>query len=758
MDRELTFRSALLIYAVLFFALIHPFWMFGEVVAPYPLAAETGPPRTPSVYIENGKFFDYWHFFIPEIQAHMQAPRSGWLALWTSSNELGRPLYHGGFSGAYFPMWVLANITDNPARLLTLTSLGLCFLAGLFLMLLCKELSLAPLAGLIAGGSVAAAPLMMYWLTFPMFLAVVCWSAGALYALTRMARRIDLPGGAVLAFSCYSLMMTAFPQSVVFHAYVLTGYLLWALQRCRKSAGTAAAIRYLGAVAVSGVGGILLAAPNILDIAGTASRSSRLAADTSFFMAMLPTIDSIATLMRTFSTGTFPELIANPVSPSFPLPYDGMSITPVILFLALFSLLRCPRETWGWWLAIVIVCVFAFVHPLYAFGVRHLGFNLSSDNPLDTLLLPLAIISAYGVNALTAQSPFRTGAVKLSILGTTVSLIAVLCFYWTDGMNIRWDIAAAMLAVILLLAGCLVGSLRPFALIAALVLTGACTAFPLMLRRPVTDLIQNSDLVKRVIAATPAGTRIALIAPGADVLLPNANSIFGIASVHSYDSLSSRRYQALLRELGGETEQYGRWNSMIAPDFGSHIFWMSNIGLVISPTPILHPNLERFGVEGTLQLYRVRDSMGCCLQSPTATNAGPDGISSTTREGVRPVKTTDQGDLLEFEVHNYPDTESVLTLSQQYHNDWRASVRTASGWQVARTVPVNGVFQGVVIPAKSQLIRLQFMPFIRFAWIAHVVWVIVILVAVPGRYRQRRLPGWPAGRHTGCSSTGFTGR
>jgi hypothetical protein len=740
MDRKLTFRSALLIYAALFFALIHPFWMFGEVVAPYPLVAETGPPRTPSAYIENGKFFDYWHFFIPEVQSHVQAPRSGWLALWTSDNEFGRPLYHGGFSGAYSPMWVLAAITDNPARLLTLASLGLCFLAGLFLMLLCKELSLTPLAGLIAGGSVAAAPQMMYWLTFPMFLAAVCWSAGVLYALTRMARRIDLPGGAVLAFSCYSLMMAAFPQSVVFHAYLLTGYLVWAFRRRRKSAGTAAAIRYLAAVGVFGVAGILLSAPNILDIAGTASRSARIAADMSFFTATLPTIDSIAALMRTFAIGTFPEIIANPVSPSFPLPYDGLSITPVILFLALFSLLRCPRETWGWWLAIVVVCAFAFVHPLYAFGVRHLGFNLSRDNLLGALILPLAIISAYGVNALTAQSPFRTGAVKLSILGTAVSFIAVLCFYWTAGMTIRWDIAAAMLAMILLLAGCLVGSLRPIALIAALVLAGACTAFPLMLRQPVTGLIQNSDLVKRVVAATPAGTRIALVAPGADVLLPNSNSIFGVASVHSYDSLSSHRYQGLLRELGGQTEQYGRWNSMIAPDFDSHIFWMSNIGLVISPTSILHPNLERFGVEGTLQFYRVRDSMGCCLQSPTATKAGPGSISSTTREGIRPVKTRDQGDALEFEVQNYPDTESVLTLSQQYHDDWRASVRTASGWQVARTVPVNGVFQGVVIPATSELVRLQFMPFVRFAWIAHVFWVIVILMAVLGRYRHRRRP------------------
>ena len=355
-------------------------------------------------------------------------------------------------------------------------------------------------------------------------------------------------------------------------------------------------------------------------------------------------------------------------------------------------------------------------------------------------MLPLAMVSAYGVNAMAAQSPFRAAAIKLSILGTAVSFIAVLCFYRSAGMTIRWDIAAAMLAVILLLAGCLAGSLRSFALIAALALTGACTAFPQMLRRPATDLIRNSDLVRQVIAATPAGTRIALIAPGADALLPNSNSLLGVASVHSYDSLSSHRYQALLRELGGETEQYGRWNSMIAPDFGSHVFWMSNIGLVISPTPILHPNLESVGVKGALRLYRVRDSMGCCLQSPIAVNAGPGGISSTSREGIRPVKTSDQGDALEFEVHNYPDTGSVLTLSEQYHDDWRASVRTASGWQAARTVPVNGAFQGVVIPAASDLVRLQFMPYVRFAWIAHVFWVVVILMAVVGRYRRRRCP------------------
>jgi hypothetical protein len=58
---------------------------------------------------------------------------------------------------------------------------------------------------------------------------------------------------------------------------------------------------------------------------------------------------------------------------------------------------------------------------------------------------------------------------------------------------------------------------------------------------------------------------------------------------------------------------------------------------------------------------------------------------------------------------------------------------------VAHTVPVDGVFQGVVIPANSERVRLEFMPFVRFAWIAHVFWIIVILMAVLGRYRLRRL-------------------
>ncbi len=751
-----SFRNALAIYTVLFFALIHPFWLFGEVIVPYRLTSEIGTPHlAPSTNIENTKFSDYWYGFIPEIREHLQLRRSGWLALWTNQTELGRPLFHGCFSPAYAPTRLLLNITDSPHWVLTLLSLGTCFLAGLFVLLLCKELALQPVAGLVAGGSVAAAPLMMYWLTFPMFLSVVCWSAGLLYALTRMARKVDLIRCAVLAFSSYSLLMTAYQQAIVFEAYVLTGFLSWLVYRRRQSMGTASAIRYLSAVAASGVTGIVLALPTYVDLAAAAANSSRMAPDISFFLETLPTIDSFMALIRMVALGTFPELTENPVSPSFPFFYDGLSITPLILFLAFFSLLRCWRETWGWWLAIVLVCAFAFIHPLYAFAVRYMGFNLSRGTPLGTIMLPLTIISAYGVNALAVQFRFRAATVGLAIAGTLACFAVALCFYWTAPVGIRWGAVLATLVVAGLLTRQL-STFRPASLIAALAVVGAYVSFPLMLRQPAAALRVTSPVVEKAIESIVPGSRFAMAAPRSRVLPPNMNEIFDLASVHSYDSLSSRRYQTLIRGLGGVTETYGRSNGMISPDYDSQLFWMSNISLMISPDPLSHPNLKHIGDEGPLHFYQTVNRMGCCLQVDRSDRIDADGVELRDREGFKidlPTQTGQDGDLLEFEVKARPG--SLLVLSQQYHSQWRAFVRTSAGWVAAATVPVNGAFQGVVLPAEARTVRLQFLPFVRFAWLAHVFWAIVLVILAVQAMSSYLMPGRASPKDTQGRSSMF---
>jgi hypothetical protein len=725
-----TNRNALLIYTFLFFALIHPFWLFGEIIAPYQLVSEIrGPEVSDSARIQNIKFADYWHAYIPEIRDQLQAPRSGWLALWTSPNELGRPILHGCFSAAYASTWLLLKITDSPFRLLTVLSLGTCFLTGLFVLLLCREMLLQPVAGLIAGASVAASPLMLYWLTFPMFPSVICWSAGLLYAMTRLAKNVDIIGCAVLAFSSYSLLMTAYQQAIVFQAYVLTGYLLWLVYRRWQSMGTASSARYLGIVVASGVTGILLALPGYVDLADAAANSSRAAPDVSFFLSALPTIDSVAALIRLLSISTFPEITENPVSPAYPLPYNGLSITPLILFLAFFGLLRCFRETWGWWLAIVLICAFTFIHPLYAFAVRYMAFNLSRGAPLGTIILPLTIVAAHSVNAMAARFRSRTTAVTLAIFATVACFAVAFGFYWTAGLSIRWNIVLATLVVICLLA-LQVTSFRPACLIAALAVVGAYISFPLMLRQPAAQPVP-SPVVDRIIAATGSGSRFAIAAPGPGVLPPNLNDIFDVASIHSYDSLSSRRYQALIRDLGGETQTYGRLNTMISPDYDSQTFWMSNIGLMISPKTLSHPNLEDIGADGEFHFYRTLDRMGCCLQIALSAQVNADRIEILDRKAAqttRPLKTRDEGDLLEFEVRG--GQSSILVLSQQYHRHWQALARTPSGWVEAPTLPVNGAFQGIRLPAETQTVRLQFLPFVRFAWIAHVFWAFALLILV----------------------------
>ena len=94
----------------------------------------------------------------------------------------------------------------------------------------------------------------------------------------------------------------------------------------------------------------------------------------------------------------------------------------------------------------------------------------------------------------------------------------------------------------------------------------------------------------------------------------------------------------------------------------------------------------------------------------------------------------DQGDLLEFDMQG--GQASLLILSQKFHRDWHAQALTSAGWTQAKSVSVNGVFQGVLLPEGTQKLQLEFKPFVRFAWIAHVFWLLVLMVCSFQRLRR----------------------
>jgi hypothetical protein len=726
-----SFRTAFFLYTLLFAVLTAPYWGLGEVVAPYRQFSELAmADHTGAQQIENRKFADFGNGYIPEVNEHLKGSRSGWLTLWINQNELGRPVYQiSGFSPAYLLSWVITHLTDNPWRFITLLSLFTCYLGGAFVLGFSRETGLAPLAGLVAGGSLAASPPLLYWLTFPMFPAIWCWAAGALWGVTRLARKPDLLGWSLLAFSVYSLLMTAYPQPVVFHAYILTGYGLCLAYRKQQATGWAETGRFLMLSASAVVLGAAMSLPVYLDLAHLSAESARVASDASFFTAVLPKLASFADAVRFFVVSTTPEIFGNPITATYPFPYDGLSITPLVVFLALVGLLAAFRQTWGWWLTIVVLCLLAFVHPLYVLGVKYFGFNLSRSTPIGSIMLPLIIITAYGVDAMVRRSLAHRERSRMVLMATagTLAVVAVgLGFGLSLDMALRWRMVMAMLCAV----GLLAAQYRrphPGWLFAALTIVGAMISFPLMLRQDPARVATTSPLVEKVRANLPAGSRFAVAAPGLPVLPPNLNASLGLPSVHSYNSLSSRRYHTLIKALGGEVQTYGRWNGMVAPDYDSTMFWMSNIGLVLSPTKLVHGNLEYLGEEAGVHLHKVSSRMGDSLQIPVPEPLGTDEVPAVDPRrtpGHQPTKSQDLGDALEFVVK--PGSPSILVLSQKFHRDWRAQVYGRSCWVPAKTVVVNGVFQGVLLPEGTERVRLEFKPFARFAWVAHGFWLVLL--------------------------------
>ncbi len=299
------YKSVVALYFVFILGLLSPY-ISGEVIVPYLQEIDIGAAAKINVHqkrYENRKFSDYVIQYIPQITENIMAKRSGFLPLWTDNNELGRPMFHlSGFSQAYFPSWFIGIFTHNPWRFITILSLFTCFFTGIFTIFFCREVGIKPLAGLIAGTSLGTSPLFMYWLTFPMFMAGWCWSMGALWGITRLARRPDLLGWGALAFSSYSLLMTAYPQAIVHQSYLLVGYSFY-LVYCKYLSSPIKIFSFLVIIMSALIFGVILALPVYADLATIFSESARRAPDISFFTSVFPKLSSISEVVRFFVLG-----------------------------------------------------------------------------------------------------------------------------------------------------------------------------------------------------------------------------------------------------------------------------------------------------------------------------------------------------------------------------------------------------------------------------------------------------------------------
>jgi len=398
---------------------------------------------------------------------------------------------------------------------------------------------------------------------------------------------------------------------------------------------------------------------------------------------------------------------------------------------AVFGLWVSWRRDRYWLVVIAVLCAVALIPAAHYFAFSYLGFNLSKSSPVAFLKYPLVVLVLYGADAVV-RTVRRSQSRSLNIAAACAGLLSVGGSLWA-GQTLSYDIvwlnvliAAMLMSVVWLQLLLPVRGLLWAGILVSIMLY----SYPMLLWQPTTIRTVDDAYYERIRRHIPAGALTAVVPGNIPFVGNNFNAFVDIPSIHTYNSLSSQRYQQFITTMGGEFTNYGRRNASINPDFAGLPFWMSNIGLVVTPTELRSPVLQKVdslpgkNPEQMFFLYAVSQRMGRAIvvaqPAMPATQQSVE-ISDPRPSGYQiPDITENAGDRMTFSVS--VNQSSLLVVSQKYHPQWVAEVYDGQRWVERPVIMVNGLFQGVALTPEVTTVRLSFRPYATWMWVVHLFW------------------------------------
>jgi hypothetical protein len=714
----MSYRFVFLLLMGMFVLYFSRILFLGEVIFPHNNAVEAGAvSEERDAYRSNRKFSDESSFFIPELTNNLSSNRKAWLNTWNPHVELGRPALHGGLSRAFALTNLLSYFTSNPFVLYTALVLLTVGLTVGFLLLFLRSLGLHPAACGCAVLGLGFTTMISYWLCFVMFLSAICWPICLLWLITEFTRKRSWPVALGLAFATYCLLVSGYPQVTILSAYMIGAYAL--LKIVQMPGARREKLRTMLAMLGCAGAGVLASLPVYLDLLVIAKDSARLGdVRDSFFLGVLPpcrNLQQVASFLMTLFDWSW---LGNAIDPKYPLDFNGVSFTPVYGSLIWLSFLLKNRPPLWLWQLFVLACLAATIFPtVYLFAVHHLGFGLSPIQLLGGGIIPGFVLSAFTVDAI-----FR-GELRLTIrsaawlLAPVVVEGATALLVWR-----RLPIHAGAVWVTLLLVAALLGATywrSVPAFLGLAVLSVLLYGRPLILSRQPSTIHLTSSLIDAIKAVTQGGSRFAIGDSTIKAELPpNEEVLFGLTSINSYDSLSSRRYQELVHKWSpSRALSYGRHFKFLDMEsvLADPAFPLSNVKVVLSKRS---PETERLKLAAEVNEIKVYQPV-----------AAPINLLQTSRYSFSSARgavidpSIDQqilashcvkflNDFQQIELTPSPG-ETLLFVSQQYHPAWRA----ASGKQPLTTVVVNKFYEGVIVPPHTSQVELSFRPFVLWSWL-----------------------------------------
>jgi hypothetical protein len=341
-------------------------------------------------------------------------------------------------------------------------------------------------------------------------------------------------------------------------------------------------------------------------------------------------------------------------------------------------------------------------------------FSLSRFHPLAGAFVPTILLAAF-----TADALLRTNARRRVVWALPLPFIA-LVFYGAFVSKTSVDTLFATQSVLFLLGSMAFIAFRKRAILVALAVASiGLYSVRMPLTRPVEDILTTSPLVEMIRQGTPPGMRIAWVAKNETIPIPpNQEALLGLRSIHTYNSLSSKKYQNWVQRLSTKgTRTLGRlFTSIEDPDrlVGNRELDFAGIGLFLSLVR-MHSSVARSGSPNSLA-YRPIERPYLKAQISQFSESAPAQIQIPSRlyeAGLLPVRRSeDLDDRLRFET-SAAEQETLLFVSQEHHVNWRAT----RGGEELETVLVNGFYQGVLLPPNTSQVELEYLSAGRFSWI-----------------------------------------
>lgn len=713
------------------------------VVFPHGNSVEVGTgAETDSRWINNRKFSDESIGFIPALTEQLQGNRSRWISTWNPHQQLGHPLPQlGGTSKAYLPTHALSLVVSDPLHLYSLLFIATLVMTGLFMFLFLHELSLLPVACFVGAMSLSFGVYFLYWATFLITVSGICWTSALLWLVTRYLRDRSLASAAGVSFSVYCLLLSTYPQQIVLFGYLLVFYTALALWKLGRPAGEK--IRLGAALCCSVAIGVLASLPAYLDTYEAAQRATRLGADLSFFLAVLPRFESAGDVFAYAGKTLSPFWFGNPVQPDYPFHFNGVGFGFFALWLLVLSTLTRSRRLWFWYLFTGLCFLATVLVPVYVFMNRFMGFHFSRCIPTVGAVIPVVVLGSYAVDAMS-RGLITKRTIVISTLAT-LAFSAVLSLTAASGslklIDPRFVLADVLLVAVI--AGASIFGYTERGLVVASLLGSLVASQSLLLVRPPDTIRFSSPLVAAVGEYTTNGkSRFAKVGEDLAWFMPSAQeALYGTKSIHSYDSLSSREFQALAGRISGTGAQvFGRVFHVVDNEYRlcGQDTSLLGISLVLSKYDLRAPCLLFLKEVQGIKFYRPLRAPVEEIQTPDFSVISDGNVSMISDGGVKKriqVRLqTAFDDRKVFGSTSAPEP-TLLFLSEQYHPRWRA-FGAEGALPVAR---VNGFFLGVLVPPYTPSVELRFEPHVVWSWIPQLFFLGVVLTVPLVPLVRRRL-------------------